>query len=136
MVVSGGLLAVAARRWQALINENAKQIVVQGTLPEMLHNLVEAVGHASGPQVHGVVLEAPDASRGEGEAVAALLETWDASGVGYDRIALGGGSALSAVLQACYLADWTSLYLAERRGVDAARTDVIDRIRSRRRRPG
>lgn len=136
MVVSGGLLAVAARRWQAQINENAKQIVLRGTVPEMLHNVVEAVGHASAPTVHGVVLEAPDASAGEQEALAALLAIWDELGVGYDRVALGGGSALSAVLQSCYLADWTSLYLAERRGVDATRTDVIKRIRLRRRRPG
>ena len=132
MVVSGGLLAVAARRWQALINENAKQIVVRGTLPEMLHNQVEAVGHALAPKVHGVILEAPAAPASEREALGALLETWGELGVGYDRVALGGGSVLSTVLQSCYLADWTSLYLAERRGVDASRTDVINRIRSRR----
>ena len=88
LVVSGGLLVVAGRRWQAQINENAKQIALQGTLPEMLHNVVEAVGHASAPRVHGVVLETPGAPPGECEALASLLEIWDELGVGYDRVAL------------------------------------------------
>jgi glucose/mannose-6-phosphate isomerase len=127
-----GPLAVAAARWKAQLNENAKVPAAWGVLPELDHN--EVVGLEAGrdllERLAVVVLRAREedprlARRVEATVrlaagrVGRVLEAW-----------AEGRTPLARLCAAVLLGDLVSVYLAVLRGVDPTPVRAIERLKA------
>ena len=54
----------------------------------------------------------------------------DDAGITHDELLLGGADPLDALLRACYLGDWVSLYLAMLNGADPTPIGPIDKLKA------
>ena len=134
LVHAGGALgAVAAMRWKADINENAKSPAFWAAHPELDHNEICGFGQ------HGdvtrqlftlVVLR----HAGEHERLAprfaftrTLLEECVAAVV---EVEAEGEGRLAQLLDLMYVGDWTSCYLALDNDVDPGPVDAIARLKA------
>ncbi len=133
LVAGAGALEVAARRWAGQLSENAKQWAVFGALPEVNHNLLVALSDArfpSGPaQPMVVLLDAPALEPRLSRQVALLAETLASSGVRHEVVRVHSSGTLGAILEACQLGDWVSLYAAALNEVDPMDIDALDRFK-------
>jgi glucose/mannose-6-phosphate isomerase len=133
VIIGSDFLEVAARRWATDINENAKQWAFPLALPELNHNQLEGMGAPAGAidRLFVVLLDAPSVHERNATRVGLTQEVLAAAGVAYHAAVVGGESPLDAVLQACTLGSWVSLYLAVLNGVDPAPTPTMDAVKAR-----
>jgi glucose/mannose-6-phosphate isomerase len=124
-----GVGAVAAARWKAQFNENAKLPAFASALPELDHN--EVVGWSEG--------------RGSGFALVALRHDGEhpdvaqrfplsvqiarASGVEVDEVRAAAHAPLARLLELVQMGDLVSTYAGISRGVDPTPIDAIARLK-------
>ena len=131
IVYGSGLFSGMARRWKSQFNENAKIWSFFETLPELLHNSVEAFGSAPPHPSIALILEpAPSgASAGNlmhGRHNRVISETLTLRKIP-NIVARGEGSSpLAQLLNMLLLGDYVSYYLALLRGVDPSPNPSID----------
>ena len=130
---TSALGAVAAYRWKADINENAKAPAFWNAFPELDHNEICAFGQHGDvtrqvltlvelrhdhehPQLRRRVLATRAIVE---ETVAAVLE-----------VQAEGDGRLAQLVDLMYLGDWVSLYMAFDAGVDPGPIDAIARLKS------
>lgn len=124
-------LEVAARRWAGQMSENAKQWALHAALPELDHNLI--VGFA-GPSVareamHVLMLDNVGVHERTRLRIQLTGDALDEGGVAHDELLIGGDNHLDAIMRACYLSDWVSLYLAMLNGVDPTEVSAISKLK-------
>ncbi len=133
IIVGTDFLDVAARRWATDINENAEQWAFPLALPEFGHNQIEGIAAPAGAldQLTVVLLDAPAVHERNAIRVGLTAEALRSAGVDHSQAVVGGDTPLDAVMQACTLGSWTSLYLAVLNGVDPAPTPTMDAMKVR-----
>lgn len=132
LVIGAAALEAAARRWAGQLNENAKQWALWAALPEADHNLIIALaGHPPDEQPHVVLLDAVALHPRDREHVALTAETLLEAGVPHEVVTLQATALLGALIEACHLADWVSLYAAVLNGVDPTSVEALARFKSR-----
>jgi glucose/mannose-6-phosphate isomerase len=124
-----GIGAVAASRWKAQFNENAKVPAFAASLPELDHN--EVVGWSEGQGRRFFVLALrQDAERPDVAARFPLsMQLASESGAEVREVWSGGRSGLARFLTLAVTGDYTATYLAIARGVDPAPIDAIARLK-------
>lgn len=128
----GALGAVAALRWKADINENAKAPAFYNVFPELDHN--EICGFGQHGDVTRQVLTLVELRHGfehpqvvrRVEATRAIVEETVASVL---TVTAEGEGPLPQLIDLMYLGDWVSLYLALDAGVDPGPIDAIARLK-------
>ncbi len=128
LVYGGGFFRGMARRWKTQFNENAKVWAFFETIPELLHNSVEAYPDwaESGLPLTALILQpntAPEESSGHYEALAELLKR---NTVPHRVLKGGDGSQLVQLLKMLVLGDYVSYYLAMLKGVDPSQTPSLE----------
>ncbi len=124
-----GIGAVAAARWKAELNENAKVPAFWSEMPELDHN--EVVGWSPGRGRGFFVV----ALRHDGELpdVAARfppsIDIAASAGAGVAEVWARGGSDLSRLLELVLRGDLVSTYLAISRGVDPTPIEAIAQLK-------
>ena len=132
LVIGAAALEAAARRWAGQLNENAKQWALWAALPEANHNLIIALeGHPAAEQPHVVLLDALALHAQDRDHVALTAETLAEAGVPCEVVTLQSSTLLGALIEACHLADWVSLYAAVLNGVDPMSVEALARFKSR-----
>lgn len=134
LVYGGGPLgAVAAARWKAQCNENAKRPAWSNRVPELCHNEAAGWGHLDGIGPGGVAVvelrhdfEHPDV-----EARFALVREVMA-GVASEvvEVRAAGDGSLAQLFDLVLVGDLVSLELAARAGVDPGPIDALDTIKA------
>lgn len=117
-----------AMRFRQQVNENSKMLCWHHVIPEMNHN--ELVGWVDKNERIGVVIfrNSSDYSRTQKriennkEVIAGCTTT-------VIELFSKGESKLEKALYLVHLGDWISLYMAQKRGVDATEVNVIDRLK-------
>jgi glucose/mannose-6-phosphate isomerase len=124
-----GIGAVAASRWKAQFNENAKVPAFAASLPELDHN--EVVGWSPGQGRRFFVLALRQDAEHPDVAARFPLSMQIASDAGAEvrEVWSGGRSGLARFLTLAMTGDYTSTYLAIARGVDPAPIDAIARLK-------
>jgi glucose/mannose-6-phosphate isomerase len=128
---SGGILGCAAYRWRCQIEENAKNLALHHTLPEMDHN--ELVGWEMPPEIlrrTAVVFlrdcaETPQV-RHRVSLTSKLVQRRSGS---VHEVFSSGGSPLARVMSTIYLGDFVSYYLACLNAVDPTPVEVIEMLK-------
>jgi glucose/mannose-6-phosphate isomerase len=117
-----------AIRFRQQINENAKMLCGHHVIPEMNHN--ELVGWASGSEKISVIIfrDKDEFERNNARIVINkevikkytpnIIEIWSK-----------GKSQIEKAIYFIHLGDWISIFLAEKRGVDAVEVKVIDMLK-------
>ena len=130
---TGALGAVAAYRWKADINENAKAPAFSNAYPELDHNEICAFGQHGDVTRQLVTLvelrhdhEHPQLAR----RVAATRAIVDETVASVLEVRAEGEGRLGQLVDLMYLGDWVSLYLAFDAGVDPGPIDAIARLKS------
>ena len=128
LVYGSGLFSGMARRWKSQFNENAKAWSYSETIPEMLHNSVEAFRPLSlMSEWATVLLLQPNILDGayprHYAVVAELLRRGD---IPYRILEGEQGSPLGQLLDMLILGDYISYYLALLQGVDPSPNPSID----------
>jgi glucose/mannose-6-phosphate isomerase len=129
---TGALGAVAAYRWKADVNENAKAPAFSGAFPELDHNEICAFGQHGDVTRQVVTLvelrhdhEHPQLRR-RVEATRAIVEETVASVL---EVRAQGDGRLAQLVDLMYLGDWVSVYMALDAGVDPGPIDAIARLK-------
>ena len=132
LVVGAGVLAVAARRWAAQLAENAKLWAFPLALPEADHNAIVALEwRQEVERALRVVLLGGAALHPRNQArVRVTAGELAAAGVEHEVVAVETEDPLGAILEACYLGDWVSYYLALLNEVDPLQTPILDRVKA------
>jgi glucose/mannose-6-phosphate isomerase len=129
---TGALGAVAAYRWKADVNENAKAPAFWNAFPELDHNEICAFGQHGDVTRQVVTLvelrhdhEHPQLGR-RVAATRAIVEETVASVL---EVRAEGEGRLAQLVDLMYLGDWVSVYLALDAGVDPGPIDAIARLK-------
>lgn len=117
-----------ATRFRQQVNENSKMLCWHHVIPEMNHN--ELVGWVDKNENIGVVIfrNSTDFSRTQSriennkQVIAGCTTT-------IIELFSKGESKLEKSIYLIHLGDWISLYMAQKRGVDATEVNVIDRLK-------
>ncbi len=124
-----GVGAVAATRWKAQFNENAKLPAFASALPELDHNEVVGWSEGRGSGFALVALrhggEHPDVAR----RFPLSLEIARASGVAVEEVRASARSPLARLLELVQMGDLVSTYAGISRGVDPTPIDAIARLK-------
>ena len=130
---AGALGAVAAYRWKADVNENAKAPAFWNSFPELDHNEICAFGQHGDITRQVVTLvelrhdhEHPQLAR-RVAATRAIVEETVASVL---EVRAAGDGRLAQLVDLMYLGDWVSVYLALDAGVDPGPIDAIARLKA------
>ena len=128
LIYAGGIFSGVARRWKTQLNENAKAWAFYESIPELLHNSVEAF-HT--PVVEGAdslaLLLLPAAAFEElGRRYRILEELLTRQGIPYRRISGSAGPPLAQMLSMVLLGDYVSYYLALIRSIDPSETPLLE----------
>jgi glucose/mannose-6-phosphate isomerase len=129
-IIHGGgpVGAVAAQRWKAQVNENAKRLAFWSSQPELCHN--EICGWAESSKEIGALMslvmlrhdsEHPQIAR-RFEITADLVRRWVASVV---EVRAQGEGDLAQLFDLIYFGDYVSLWLAADAGIDPGPVDVL-----------
>lgn len=130
---SEGPLSVAAQRWKAQLNENAKVPAFHNSFPELNHN--ETVGwqnlEALCAACHLVLLR----ESGEHDRVARridiTMELLEGSVGHVTQVCARGSNALERFLDLVYFGDFSSVYLAMSLGQDPTPVERIEELKKR-----
>jgi glucose/mannose-6-phosphate isomerase len=124
-----GIGSVAAARWKAAWNENAKVPAFWSALPELDHNEVVGWSESRGGPFALVALR----HDGEHPDVAARfplsLDIARSSGVDVEEVWATGSSDLSCLLELVLIGDLASTYAAIARGIDPTPIEAIARLK-------
>jgi glucose/mannose-6-phosphate isomerase len=124
-----GVASVAASRWKAQWNENAKLPAFSSALPELDHNEVVGWSEGRGRAFFLLTLR----HEGEHPEVSARIplsvEIARSAGMDVEEVWAHGRSALARLLELVLLGDLTSTYLALSRDVDPSPIDAIVRLK-------
>jgi glucose/mannose-6-phosphate isomerase len=126
---SAGVFAVAARRWKAQINLNAKTPAFCAALPEVVHEELAGWGQSGDVtrQVVSLVLlrhddEDPETAR----MFDVVTQATDEVMAGIVEVKAEGDDDLARFVDLALFGDVVSLYLAEREGVDPGPVPTVD----------
>ncbi len=135
---AGALGAVAAARWKAQCNENAKVAAFANTIPELCHNEICGWGQAGDltRQVFQLVLlrhdeEHPQESRRFDLVAEAMDEVMGA----VHTVRASGEGALAQLLDLVLFGDFVSLHLAAQEGLDPGPVPILDELKAALARP-
>ena len=128
LIYAGGVFAGVARRWKTQLNENAKAWAFYETIPELLHNSVEAfhTGAMEGSDRLAFLLLPAAASAELERSYQIVEELLTGQEIPYRRISGAAGAPLSQLLGMVLLGDYVSYYLALIRSIDPSRTPLLD----------
>ena len=125
---TGELGAVAAYRWKADVNENAKAPAFWNTFPELDHNEICGFGQHGDVTRQVVTLvelrhdfEHPQVAR-RVEATRTIVEEAAAAVL---EVRAGGQGRLAQLIDLMYVGDWVSVHLALDAGVDPGPIEAI-----------
>ena len=124
----GPLGYVAAQRWKAQVNENAKRLAFSATQPELCHNEVCGWAETSKQVAAGMSLvmlrhdgEHPQVGR-RFEIVADVVRPWVSDVM---EVRAQGDGDLAQLFDLTYFGDYVSLWLAADAGIDPGPIDVL-----------
>ena len=133
LIYAGGIFSGVARRWKTQLNENAKAWAFYESIPELLHNSVEAFhsGAVDGSRVEGsgrlALLLLPESASAElGRRYQIVEELLARQGIPYRRISSPAGPPLAQLLGMVLLGDYVSYYLALIKSIDPSGTPLLD----------
>jgi glucose/mannose-6-phosphate isomerase len=129
---TGALGAVAAYRWKADVNENAKAPAFWNAFPELNHNEICAFGQHGDVTRQVVTLVELRHAHEHAQlarrvaATRAIVEETVASVL---EVQAEGEGRLAQLVDLMYMGDWVSVYLALDAGVDPGPIDAIARLK-------
>ena len=129
---TGALGAVAAYRWKADVNENAKAPAFANGFPELDHNEICAFGQHGDVtrQVVTLVELRHDHEHAQlARRVAATRAIVEETVASVLEVRAEGDGRLAQLVDLMYVGDWVSLYLAFDAGVDPGPIDAIARLK-------
>ncbi|MBI3721335.1 MAG: hypothetical protein HY248_02185 [Fimbriimonas ginsengisoli] len=128
----GSWQGVVANRWKGQINEDAKNLALASTFPELNHNEILGWAQAERQGVAGyVAVVLRDGKEGEKMRTRERVtrELVGSKAEFHDAVALGE-SLLERMLSLTYLGDFVSIYLAALNGVDPENIDAINVLKT------
>jgi glucose/mannose-6-phosphate isomerase len=133
LIYGAGIFSGMARRWKTQFNENAKAWAFFETMPELLHNSVEAYGSSPKISQHVMALllhpnTVDDQVSNRYHIVAQLLRH---SGLSLRVLEGQKGQPLGQMLAMLLLGDYVSYYLAMLNEVDPSPTPAIVLVKQR-----
>jgi glucose/mannose-6-phosphate isomerase len=134
LVYGGGELgAVAARRWKAQCNENAKVPAWAGVVPDVCHDELAGWGQQGDVtrQILSLVLLRHDHEHPQVARQFAEVERWTEEVMaGVHTVRAAGEGTLAQLLDLTFFGDVVSLELAALAGVDPGPTPVLAEVRA------
>jgi glucose/mannose-6-phosphate isomerase len=124
-----GIASVAAARWKAAWNENAKLPAFAAALPELDHNEVVGWSEGAGRPFFLVALRHDEEHPEVAARFGPSIEIAESSGMEFEEVWATGRSPLCRLLELVLRGDLVSTYVALARGVDPTPIDAIARLK-------
>ena len=133
IIVGGGLLSGAVKKWKNDIQENAKTWAGFELLPEHGHNGIVAYGlpECLLNNARVMFLDSTFLSPQIRIGYEAVSELLDRSGIKFSIVEAPGKDRLSHIIGTVYLGSWVSYYLAVSYGIDPSPAPSIDFLKQR-----
>ena len=131
-VLAESRLKSVVLRWKTQFNENSKYVAFCSSVPEFRYCGLESWTLVSQENFKPILLEGCEASRGcVGRSVAAVKQALKDSGKEFTDIVLGGANEMEDMFRAIMLGDYTSIFMAELRGIDSAEVKPVMLMKER-----
>jgi glucose/mannose-6-phosphate isomerase len=132
LIYGGGIFSGLARRWKTQFNENAKAWAFSETIPELLHNSVEALSGLRniGERVMVLLLQPNTGAAQVTDRYRVVTQLLRQSDISYRTLEGGDGRPLEQLLSMLLLGDYVSYYLALLNGVDPSPTPAISKAKT------
>ena len=114
-------------RWKTQFNENSKYVAFCNQLPEFAYCGLESWKGTDDGNMALTVLKA----YGDDPSVDRAIDSLSGSGTVFRVIDLGGSSEMEDMFRAIMLGDFTSIYMAEMRGIDSAEVKPVMLMKER-----
>ena len=120
LIYGSGVFSAVARRWKTQLNENAKAWAFYESIPEVLHNSVEAYCSLSlSPEsIMGLLLQPDSSDGGHARHHSVVSELLRRNNIPHRTLRGENGPPLAQLLGMLLLGDYVSYYLALLQGVD------------------
>ena len=120
LIYGSGVFSALARRWKTQFNENAKTWAFYESIPEALHNSVEAYASPSlaPDRMIGLLLQPNISDRSHTRHHRAVSDLLARNNISHRILPGEKGPSLAQLLGMLLLGDYVSYYLALLRGVD------------------
>lgn len=115
----------AARRFAAQINENAKQAAFVVVIPEALHNVVEGIAGTNPDRWTLAFMSDPDDSPSLKSAINNVIAYFTEKGFACMPFPAAGDNQYELTLSRVVIADFATLFLAARLGIDPTPVTTI-----------
>lgn len=127
LIYGGGIFSGMARRWKTQLNENAKTWAFFETVPELLHNSIEAYRSLPdiGQRMMVLLLQPGTATTALQDRYRVVAQLLQQCGISYRVLEGRGVGPLEELLGMLLLGDSVSYYLALLNGVDPSPTPAI-----------
>ncbi|MDQ3781559.1 MAG: hypothetical protein M3349_01285, partial [Actinomycetota bacterium] len=128
VIGGGGVAGLAAGRWATQFHENAKRVAFAAPIPEMNHNLLEALAaDSTAPGRFGVVgLLDPAGTPTNVRRISLTLDRLGSSADRTGEVIAQGNGALARAVSLIVVGDVASVILAEHLGVDPTPVDALE----------
>ncbi|HUF92131.1 MAG TPA: bifunctional phosphoglucose/phosphomannose isomerase [Candidatus Limnocylindria bacterium] len=130
-VYGGPVTGPVAYRWKTDLEENAKTFALAGALPEMNHNEIEAWRPPEAARLHALLLREEGEPAEIARRFSLLRDIIGPAAGGMSETRARGRTRLARLLSLAYLGQWTSYYLALRRGIDPWTVPRLDELKRR-----
>lgn len=130
----GGLGGLAAQRWKTQFNENAKVAAFSNQVPELTHNEIAGWGQHGDVtrQVFRLINLRHDFEHPQIMRRFDFIEEFVEEVVAHiEEVRAEGEGALAQLFDLVLFGDFTSLYAAERAGLDPGPVGILDEIKAR-----
>lgn len=133
VIIAPDFLEVAARRFAAEVNENAKRWAFSAGIPEFNHNALQALLGPDGTPttLAPIILDAPSVHPRNRLRVRETARMMTETGATPYVVTIEGNTPLETIVRATTLASWTSYYLAMLHGIDPMPVDALDTFKDR-----
>jgi len=125
------LLGPVAYRWKTQVNENAKSVIFNSTLPELDHNEINSWTAQPGlsKKIGVVILRDSEESPQMRKRIDATKKLIEEDVGAIIEVHSRGNSKLERMLSLIYLGDYTSLYLAMLVEADPTPVEIIEKLK-------
>lgn len=132
VVCSDSRLKSVVLRWKTQFNENSKYVAFCGPIPEFNYCGLDSWLHSARDNYALTILvshddEIPGCDSSVSEAIGRLR----GAGVPFREVVLGGSTSMEDMFRAIMLGDYTSIYMAEIRGIDSAEVKPVMLMKER-----
>jgi len=130
IICSDNSMRAVVLRWKTQLNENSKKVAFCAVIPELNHCGLKAYLSREHPKYLPTIIEnTNDRMCRYAQTIVDTERAMTKNNIRFERVTLGGQSSIENMMRAIILGDYTSMFLAEIRGIDPSDVPAVTQLK-------